>query len=632
MSPVGFVQDHYPVQITAALGESAVLVETMEGEESISGLYTFRLRLVSENATLAFDDIVGKDVSLSMLAADGTAPRFVHGIVGRFVQAGSTRRLTTYFADVHPKMWLLTKTADSRIFQNKTVPDIVKQILTDHGVTDVRDALTATYTPREYCVQYRETNFNFVSRLMESEGICYWFEHTSDAHTLVLADAGSSHAGASVSMSVSATEVHRTGASALVECAIEAQVTAGKCQLDDYNFETPATDLLGVAEGSDPTLSVYDYPAGTTVKDAVESMATRRLEALEVPKRLLRASSNNADVRAGGTVTVADHARDDTNGGYVVWTVSHQANQDSYSNAFVAFPSDTVFRPPLTTAVPRIYGCQTATVVGKPGEEITTDEYGRVKVKFHWDQSAVNDDTSSCWIRVAQTWAGKGFGAFFLPRIGQEVVVSFLDGDPDRPLITGSVYNGQQTVPYALPDNQTRSLVKTGSSKGGGGFNEIRFEDKKDSEELFIQAQKDMMLTVLNDQTATIKQNRVLTVEEGDETLSVKKGKRTLAVKGDETHTNSAKLTYDITDDLALKVGGKVTLTITGDLTLDVTGKVQIKATGAIASESSQDVTVKAGMNLTQEAGMAMNSKGGTTHNVESGGVLIIKGSLVKVN
>src|SRR5262249_36895076 len=355
-------------------------------------------------------------------------------------------RFTTYFADLYPRMWLLTKTRDSRIFQNKGVPDIVKQVLQEHGVTDLNDALTGTYAAREYCVQYRETAFDFVSRLMEAEGISYYFTHTDSAHMLVLADDASSYTAGPTQLKIAATEMSAQRSDALPECAIEAQVTSDQCKLDDYNFETPTTDLLGTASGQTSALTVYDYPAGLLTKSAIEARATRRVEELELPRLLLHGSTSNASVRPGHELTLDDHPRDSANTKYVVCRVVHEASQDSYTNQFEAFPADTPFRPPRITPEPRIHSCQTATVVGKSGAECTTTQYGRVRLKFHWDQSAAADETSSCWVRVSQAWAGKQFGAFCLPRIGQEVVVSFLEGDPDRPIVTGSVYNAKQTV------------------------------------------------------------------------------------------------------------------------------------------------------------------------------------------
>jgi type VI secretion system secreted protein VgrG len=648
VSPVGFTANRYPVQLAIpSLGDDALLVEQMEGEELLSGLFTFRIRIAVENAALDFDSVVGKDAALSIGATDGTK-QFIHAIVGRFRQAGTTLRFTTYFADLYPRMWLLTKTRDSRIFQNKSVPDIVKQVLQEHGVTDLNDALAGTYEAREYCVQYRETAFDFVSRLMEAEGISYYFTHTDSAHTLVLADDASSYTAGPGQLKIAATAMGAARSDALPDCAIDVQVTSDQCKLDDYNFETPSTDLLGTASGQTSALTVYDYPAGPITKSAIEALATRRVEELELPRLVLRGSTSNAAIRPGHEFTLDDHPRDSANVKYVAWKVVHQASQDAYSNSFEAFPADTPFRPPRITPEPRIHSCQTATVVGKSGEEITTDQYGRVRLKFHWDQSSASDETSSCWVRVSQAWAGKQFGAFFLPRIGQEVVVAFLEGDPDRPIVTGSVYNAKQTVPYALPDNQTRSLVKTDSSKGSGGSNEICFEDKKGEEDFYVHAQKDMHVVVLNDQTTTITKNRTVTIEETDDTLTVSKGKRTVSVAADETHENKAKLTYSITDDLAVTVGGKLTLTVTGDLTLKVSGAVKItgdsdvsvsamgalnqKSTGSMTTESSQNMTIKAGINLEQEGGATVKVKSGATANVEAGAILVLKGALVKIN
>lgn len=285
---------------------------------------------------------------------------------------------------------------------------------------------------------------------------------------------------------------------------------------------------------------------------------------------------------AGHKFELKDHYRADVNQKYVLKAVSHAATQESYTNSFTAFAADVAFRPPRVTAKPRISGTQTAIVVGKAGEEIWTDKYGRVKVQFHWDQLGNNDENSSCWIRVDYGWAGKQWGGIFLPRIGQEVVVSYLDGDPDRPLITGAVYNNEQLVPYTLPDEQTKSTIKTNSSKGGNGFNEIRFEDKKDSEELYFHAQKDQNIVVKNDRTKSVKRNETNTIE----------GTRESTITGDETNTNKANFNQKVTGNYELKV--------TGNLTIDVTGQVMIK------------------------------SAAGT--NVESSAITVIKGSLVKIN
>jgi len=344
-----------------------------------------------------------------------------------------------------------------------------------------------------------------------------------------------------------------------------------------------------------------------------------------------------------------DHYRSDVNQEYVLRSVVHAVTQESYTNSFEAFPTSLPFRPPRLTPKPLISGTQTAKVVGKSGEEIWTDKYGRIKVQFHWDQKGKNDENSSCWIRVDFGWAGKSWGGIFLPRIGQEVVVSYLEGDPDHPLVTGAVYNGDQTVPYNLPQEQTKSTVKTNTSKGGGGFNEIRFEDKKDEQELYFHAQKDQNIVVehdrtkkvLNNETNTIKKDRATTIQEGNDTYVVAKGNRVFQVKtgnetyevkgtrdltvtGNETHTDKANFTQKVTGNYELKVNG--------NLTIDVTGSVTIKSGMSMTHEAQMSMTNKAGMSLTNEAQIAITNKGQATNTVESGGITSVKGALVKIN
>jgi type VI secretion system secreted protein VgrG len=338
-----------------------------------------------------------------------------------------------------------------------------------------------------------------------------------------------------------------------------------------------------------------------------------------------------------------------------------------YRNTFQAFPSSASFRPLRVTPKPRIYGTQTAIVTGKSGEEIWTDQYGRIKVQFHWDQLGQNDENSSCWIRVAQGWAGKNWGAIFLPRIGQEVVVSFLEGDPDRPLVTGAVYNGQQPVPYTLPDEQTKSTVKSNSSKGGNGFNEIRLEDKAGSEELYLHAQKDMTIDVLNDQTTTITNNRTVTIQEkddsltvtkgnravtvsqGNETLTVSQGDRTVAVSqgkethsvqstrdvtvtGNETHTNKADFSQTVSGNYTLKVTGTLTIQATGDLTLKTDGALTVQSGTSMTVKSGTDLTASSGTGLSLSGGTTMEIKGSASGTVDGGGMLTVKGGMVKIN
>jgi type VI secretion system secreted protein VgrG len=677
---VGFTQANTYLSMSSPFGADTLLLRAARGEERLSTPFQFWLDMLSEQSDLDFSQIVGKGVTISVTATGGTT-RYIHGIMTRFVQAGTSDRFTAYFGELRPTLWLLGLCSDHRIYQQKSVLDIVKDVFSRLGVTDVRDATTQTYTARDYCVQYGESALNFVARLLAEEGIHYYFEHVSGKHTLVLADDSDAHTALTAPTAIRYTTAGRDHEAddVILACTMEQQVVSNQYVLDDYEFTTSTTELAVTGTEGDGALSLYEYPGNYSVKDRGEALAKLRLEALETDAKVLRGDSTVRTFVTGYTFTVAGHPRSDVNASYLLRAVSHSATADEYRNRFEAIPATVPFRPAPAAAKPRIPGAQTAIVVGKSGEEIWTDQYGRVKVQFHWDQLGANDETSSCWIRVAQGWTGQGWGALFTPRIGQEVVVTFLNGDPDRPLITGMVYNGQQTVPYALPDEQTKSTIKTMSSKSGTAGNEIRFEDKKDSEELYLHAQKDMTTlvehdratTVTNNDTLTVTQARAVTVSEGDESLTVTKGKRTVAVTagdethtvggkrsvtstGDESHTSSAKFTHGVTGDYAL--------TINGNLTIDVKGSVSIKSGTTFANESGTTFSNKAGTDLTNEATSGLTNKGvqvtnqasaaltnkgvsitndasgelnnkaGGMQNVEASGILVLKGSLVKIN
>jgi len=643
-------QTTLPIQVTTPFGADKVVLRTLQGEERISGLFQYTLELVSSDKSLDFTQIVGKGVTVTMTLAEGGSA-YLHGIVGRFVQAGSDVRVTTYYADLHPQLWLLTLRSDCRIFQNKKAPDIIKQILSDSGITDVQDSLTGTYTEREYCVQYMETAFDFISRLMEDEGIFYFFTHDNGKHTMVLADDASAHPAVTgyASLRLRPVDAQWTEEGSIQECTMEQQAVTAKHQADDYNFEIPSTDLLA-SSSTDSAPMIYEYPAGRSAKADVESKTNLALQALETHKQVLRGTGSCRSLRAGAKFTLSGHPRDSFNSDYIVRRVSFRGDQSTtFINSFEAQPAATPFRAPRVTPRPRIYGSQTATVVGKSGEEIWTDKYGRIRLHFHWDQLGKSDENDSCWARVSQSWAGKQWGAWFLPRIGQEVVVSFLEGDPDRPIVTGSVYNAEQTVPYTLPDDQTKSTIKSNSSKGGGGFNEFRFEDKAGSEEVYLHAAKDHTIEVLNDQTITVKNNRSATIQEKDETLIVDNGNRTVKVnKGNETHevkgtrdvTVTGKETHTNKADYDMKVSGNFTLKVDGDIKIEASGQVSIKSGTSFKNEAGTDMTNKAGTSLTNKAGTTMENnagvsltnKGSASQTVDGGGMLTLKGGLVKIN
>ncbi|HEX2515700.1 MAG TPA: type VI secretion system tip protein TssI/VgrG, partial [Chloroflexota bacterium] len=536
-----YTQQGVYLSVATPLGADTLLLRALHGEERLSGLFRFQLEMAAQSADLSFEDLVGQSATVSF-ALGGGQTRYLNGIIRRFYQAGTDERFTTYHAELVPSLWRLGLTTDSRIFQGKTVPEIVEEIFSDQGLTDYRLELTKTYDSREFCVQYQETALAFVTRLLEDEGIWFFFQHEDGKHTLVLADDASAHPacpGLPAEVLYQSAVPGETSTDAVAYCTYEQQVAVGKYVVDDFNFETPSNDLVQEqeAEGGDANASLYEYPAGYTQTAAGEQRAGTRLESHRWARTLLRGEGRSPAFSAGHSFQLTGHERAAANTQWVLHRVTHQATVNRYGNRFEAFLGTVPFRPPRRTPRPRIAGTQTALVVGKQGEEIWTDQYGRITVQFHWDREGQLDENSSCWVRVAQGWAGQNWGSQFIPRVGQEVVVTFLEGDPDRPLITGAVYNAVQTVPYALPDESTKSTIKSNSSKGGGGSNELRFEDKKGEEEVYLHAQKDLQVQVLNDEIRTVTQNRTTTIEEGNDTLTVSQGNRTVTVStGNETH------------------------------------------------------------------------------------------------
>ena len=616
------------------------VMEEVFGEEQISDLFLYRLRLSTDDDAIDFSQIMGQPLTVLIYLLNGSI-RYIHGLVTCFQQADSDGRVSTYYAELHPWLWQLTLTRNCCIFQNMTTLDIIKKVFGDLGFADFQDKTGGTYTAREYCVQYQETAFDFVSRLMEEDGIFYWFEHSADKHTLVMADAASSHVACPGKDTARYAEVEpAVKEDDVVEnLRIEENLVPNKYAVEDFNFETPETDLLTSTDATKTgDLRVYDFPGRYAVLADGTAISKRRMEALEVDGRVVRGEGYCRAFCAGYKFTLTDHNRSDVNAEYILRWVSINADQKGYRNRFDAFPSDVPFRPRRRTARPRILGAQTAIVVGKSGEEIWPDAYGRVKVQFHWDQEGAKDENSSCWIRVAQIWAGKGWGTLFTPRIGTEVIVSFLDGDPDRPIIIGTVYNATQTVPYTQPDDKEKSTILTRSTKTGEAGNEIRFTDTKDSEELYFHAQKDHNIKVENDrkkevlgnETITVTKDRTTTISEGNESLTVTKGNRTLAVsEGNETHsvagtrgltvtkaethTSEDNFTHKVTKNYELTVDGDLTITVSGAITINATKDITVKADGNLTDEAGGSLTNKAGTSLTNEAGTSLTNDAGTS-------------------
>lgn len=652
---IGYTQTGYAFEVSTPFGSDQLLLDSFEMTERLSAPFHLRLVMVSEHGDLDFSQIVGQPVTVTATDEQDRKSYF-HGIVGRFRQEGFI-----YTAEVHPKLQQLTLASDNRIFQNKTTVEIVTQILQEQGVTDWRNALTGNYKQREYCVQYNETDFNFICRLLEEEGIFYFFEHEQNKHTLVFGDRPPDCPNCANLSTVpfrTAAEKPWIETDVVTAAVLEQAVVSTKYQATDYDFTAPSTSLLCSVSGQGTGGTIYEYPGLYTSKDDGDARGKIRFDELQSLAKGLSGESICRTFRVGHKFTLSTHPRQDLNTEYVLHTVVHRGGRHVYANSFTGFPSSEPFRPPRNAIKPRIPGTQTAVVVGKSGEEIWTDKYGRIKVQFHWDQLGKNDENSSCWIRVAQGWAGKNWGAMWLPRIGQEVVVAFLDGDPDRPLIVGSVYNGQQPVPYTLPDDETKSTLKSNSSKGGNGFNELRFEDKAQSEEIYIHAQKDMKVDVLNDltwtidhdETATVKNdrtrtisegndaltvskgNRSVTVSQGDETLTVSQGKRTVTVTGAETHTSKDGFTHEVTGDCTVKVTGNVTIQATGSITIKAGTSLELDAGTSLTLKAGTSLSGNAGTSLSLSGGVSAELKGSASATVEGGGTLTLKGGMVSIN
>jgi type VI secretion system secreted protein VgrG len=552
-------------------------------------------------------------ISVTMKLVDG-GERVIHGRVRRFVQMGQRKDLTSYRAEMVPWLWFLSLTSDCKIYQNKSVLEIVEEVFKEQSFSDFEIKTVGSYEAREYCVQYRESHLNFVSRLLQEEGIFYFFEHTKDKHTLVLADSTSSvKAVPNQSAARMATTPGPWQEDDIISSLQhERAVRAGAVTYRDYDFEKPSTQLESSLTG-DGEGEVYDYPGGFLEVDAGDRYARIRLEELEQQGEVVRGAGVCRAFVTGHKFDLEEHYRKPVNTSYQLLQVRHtgsagefgseESDTLTYSNEFVAIPAKIPYHPPRTAQKPLMQGSQTAKVVGKSGEEIWVDKHGRVKVQFHWDRQGKNDENSSCWIRVASTWAGKGWGVIQLPRIGQEVIVDFLEGDPDNPIVTGRVYNGEMKPPYALPAHQTQSGIKTRSTKQGGtdNYNEIRFEDNKGKEEILIHAEKDLLTEVENDETRTVGHDRT-TIIQNDETQTIKKGNEVLTIdQGDQTVTikmgdQSLELGQG-NQTIVLKMGNQETTLNMGNITTTAKlGNVTTKANvGKIADEALQAIELKCG-------------------------------------
>lgn len=633
-------QDDRLIQIDTPLGPNEVLVAGFHGTESLSELFEFRLELISENPAIEAAAILGKNVTVRIRHKDGGAERYFNGYINRFLKRSDyLEGYAVYEATMVPWLWFLTLTSDCLIFQEKSVVDILQeQYRQFNTMLPVTYSLSGTYNPLEYCVQYRETAFAFTSRLMEEYGIWYAFDHASAKHELLLGDAPSAHKVCPVQETVRWEPNSGQGwlrdEDTVMHWVRQTMIHPGQWSQADFNFQTPRTYLVSVSPSVTPGMKQYemfDYPGRFPDRSRGDALTRTRMEESETGYEIITGASDVRAFQAGFKFTLQEHPDRAQNGAYVLVSVTHEAEQrgfrsnddrsETYENRFQCMPASRKFRPQRMTPRPVVRGPQTAIVVGPSGEEIHTDQYGRVKVQFHWDRAGLFNDKSSCWMRVSQGMAGAKWGFLNLPRIGQEVIVSFLEGDPDRPLITGRVYNQDNMPPYPLPTEMTKSTFKTNSSKGGQGFNEIRFEDKKGSEQLFFHAEKDLDIRVKNDRKEWIGQDRHLVVTR-DRFQKV----------GRDEHTDTVRDRVEkIGRDMHTQVAGKRTTKVTGSNTLQVTGDM-IEVFSANHSEQTTGNLYLKGANVVVEATSGLTIKvGGNFVTINPAGVQI-KGALVMIN
>ncbi|HEY2250164.1 MAG TPA: type VI secretion system tip protein VgrG, partial [Planctomycetaceae bacterium] len=511
------------IELTTPLGADVLLFYKMTVTEELGRPFAFEMELLSKKGDIALSDVLGQGFTITITLPAG-GQRYLHGLVSRFVQDGYRGDYHVYRASLRPWLWFLTRSADCRIFQTMTVPDIVKKIFGDAGFSDYEAQLNGSYTAWDYRVQYRETAFAFVSRLMEHEGIYYFFKHESGKHTLVLCDDPSSHAAVSGYETVPYfPPSKRTPRKEHInEWSVWQEVQPVKTILTDYDFTRPTASLLSQLNisrtHSQATGEIFDYPG--TYQQSADGDAYVKVRLNELSTEFEQASGKG-DARglsAGALFSLSGYPRDDQNGEYLIVATRCELLDNAYETEkksdegltytcqLRAISSQQTFHTARTTPKSIVRGPQTAVVVGPSGQEIYTDQYGRIKVQFFWDRVGTNDENSSCWVRLGTSWAGNTWGAIFIPRIGQEVIVDFLEGDPDQPIITGSMYNANQMPPYALDANKTQSGFKTRSSQGGTdtNFNELRFEDKKGSEEIFFHAERDFTREAENDDVLSV--------------------------------------------------------------------------------------------------------------------------------
>jgi type VI secretion system secreted protein VgrG len=631
------------IELTSPAGKD-LLFRSLRGREALGRSSEFELSALSTRNDIKASDFLGKKVTVKLERVKG-GYRYFNFHVTRFTQGETVGRYYEYRLTLRSWLWFLTRTADCRIFQEKTVPDIIKEVFADHSMAVFEDGLTGTYAQREYCVQYRETDFDFVSRLMEEEGIYYYFEHSDGKHTLKLVDSDSGHTKLEGKTNIGYYPPGRAihGDEEHIQVfRQDQQIEPGNVAMRSFDFTKPKADLgvkaKNVQRHESADYEIYDYEGDYTQTDNGDHFARVRIDELHSEFDLAEAECNVREIAVGHLFTLTNAPRKDQDTDYLIvkaeWDLlnntyeTHTDEDAVYRCAMTLLQSRQQFRPPRITPRPTMGGPQTAVVVGPGGEEIYCDKYGRVKVQFHWDRYGKKDQNSSCWMRVSNPWAGATWGGVAIPRIGQEVIVDFLEGDPDQPIITGRVYNADQMPPYALPANATQTGIKSRSSKGGGAanFNEIRFEDKKGSEQVFLHAEKNQDIEVEKDETHWVGNDRKKNIDH-DETTVVKNN-RTETVGVNEKIDIGANRTETVGVNETISVGGNrtetvslnevVSILLTRTHSIGVNDMLNVGAAQEVTVGGAQAVTVGAartetvGLSQTETYGQSQTTSVGT--------------------
>lgn len=656
------------IEVGSPLGEDVLLFRRMTAVERIGQMFEYHLDLLSPDDAIALGDILGQNVTVRLDLPEGD-PRFFNGFVSRFTQLGRHGNHNAYQATLRPWLWFLTRTSDCRIYQEMSVPDIVKDVFRENGFTDIRDDLTHSYRTWKYLVQYRETDFNFISRLLEQEGIYYYFIHENGKHTLVLTDGTHETIPGYEEVPFFPPDEHdRRERDHIHDLKLQRDLQPGSYVHRDYCFQKPSANLEVMRSNPQESAysegEMYDYPGEYHEPGDGEHYVQVRLEELHAQFEHVRCEGNVRGLSTGFLFSLTEFPRDDQNREYLVTSAVYEVQSNAYetggdqeqhfSMSFTAMDSKVQFRPPRITPKPIVQGPQTAKVVGPGGEEIYTDEHGRVKVQFHWDRYGTYDENSSCWLRCSTTWAGKGWGQLSIPRIDQEVIVSFLEGDPDRPMITGRVYNSEQTPPHGMPGGKNLSGMKSNSTKGGGGYNEYVFDDTKGNELIrehgqfdkdstiendlrehvlndrsrdvsnneTIQIGNDRSETVGHDETLTVANNRTETVGV-DETLTVGSN-RTRTVGSNETVTVAMMRMHTVGINETIAIGAAQQIGVGGLQSIEIGAAQDISVGLAQSIDVGMNQSISVGKDQTTEVGKNRNTDVGENDNLKVGKDVVI--------